>query len=144
MNTVGFIRKDGETSYFYIRIGQKLRVIEHSGPDMYVRKLMVDNKASSILILFETFLQLDKEIVDRGKGVQVYEELAKRIQAYIEWGHENRVNAPESVIQNGFIATKYMNGMINMISMEHPMRKHLIFLEHSVTQTYHAPYNIEE
>lgn len=142
MNTVGFITKKGETSYFYSRVGDTVTVQSYTGSEGYVKQLMIELKASSMLILFEEFLQIDSRTIDRGKNVHVYDELIGRIRSFIDWGHKNRDIAPASIIDNAFISRKYMNAMIDMISPEHENIKDLIFLENCVTLTYHSPYNI--
>ncbi len=142
MITVGYIKEENGIHYFYSIVDDTISVQTFSGGEGMMRRKLVELKASSILILFEKFLIKDREIVDRGKDVHVYKEKIKRIQKYMEWGHENISTSPGLVIDNGLIMTKAMKSMIKMISDEHPMKKDLIFLQASVTQTAKAPYNV--
>jgi hypothetical protein len=139
MKTVGYIKKEGDLHYFY-SFTEGVITVQSCKGDGLCKKKMVDMKASSMLILFEGFLALDSELIDRGKDVHIYQEKIDKISAFIEWGHANYDTAPASIVDNAFIMTKYMRNMLKLISDEHPMKKDLIFLEHCVIQTYHAPY----
>ena len=144
MNTVGFITKNTTSgiSYFYSIVNDTITVQESSQADHIIRKKMVDMKSSAVLILFETFLEIDSKVIDPGKDVFSYTEKQKGLRKYIEWGHENRDAMPESVIQNARIMTKGMNSMIKHLADTNPSKKELIFIMQSVIDTCDSPYNI--
>jgi len=143
MITLGHIDKLDGIDYYYCSDEQgRVTIMQYEGPEGAMNQKLVKMKASAVLRIFEKFLIVDKKIIDPGKDVYTYEEKIKRINLFIDWGHENFETVPASIIDNGIISTKYMKSMINMITPEHPSRKTLIFLMHNVTLINEAAYNI--
>lgn len=143
MITLGYIeQRDGIDYYFCSDERGKVTIMQYEGPEGAMKQKLIKMKASAILRIFEKFLIVDKKIIDPGKNVYTYEEKIKRINAFIDWGHENFDTVPASIIQNGILSQKYMESMILMITPEHPSRKTLIFLKNNVTLISEAAYNI--
>lgn len=142
MILVSYIKKIERVHYYFTHIDGKTTVAEFKGPEGIMKHILVSNKCTCMLYLFEQFISIDKEITDPGKETFAYSEKVKRIKAYIDWGFDNQDIAAESVIDNGFISRKFMKAMIDSISPEHPSKKELIMLHYNVTLLYKAPYNI--
>lgn len=143
MITVGFIQEDRGVYYYYTFVSDTLSIAEHPGPEGPFKRKFEELMAQMFLAHCEDFILLDKEIVDRGKEVHSYTELAQRVKDFMKWGHENIDIAPGSVAQNGYVVTKYMKGMIDMISIDHPMRKDLIFINSCIKDTWENKFEVE-
>ena len=137
MTYASYIKREGDTHYFYSFVEDRLTVQSFSGPDGVFLKKFNDIKASVALLLVEQFLVKDVTLMDSGKNTHSYKELRKRCQDFITWGFENKDQLPESVIQNAeVIRSRYISKMISMVSPAHPDRKELIFLAHGIESLY--------
>lgn len=136
MQTVAYIEKIGDIHYYYSFVNNSLTVNEFIGGESALERKLDELTAQSFLALYEDFLHIDKETIDKGKEVHSYEELRKRVKAYIEWGHKNISSSPGSVAQNGYIARKYITKMIDMISHENINKKKLVMISHSIKETF--------
>lgn len=141
MTFVGYIGLINDRYMVYSFVENKWSVSEFDSEGLCHQK-MKEMKATAMIILFEQFLVKDITIQDSGKSVVSYKELRKRLQDYVTWGLDNQDKVPEQVIINGFKMRKIMNQMINMISLQNPMRRDLIFLQWNVTKLYEEPYNV--
>lgn len=135
MNTVCHFKTEDDNYYYYHVTGDIISVQCFSGHKDDFRKLINSLKATSLLILFEKFIIEDSKIVDNSKNVYVYKEKTERLKAFIEWGHKNIDVSPFEVVQVAEKASKWMNVMLGLLSLESPSRKELIFLHHCVVST---------
>lgn len=140
MITVGYIKKEGDIHYYYSVVNEHISVNTYEGPDGMMSEMFSRLKASALLALCEDFLSIDSETPDRGKDVQVYEELKDRMKAYMTWGHENLELSAGKICDYGSKAEKYMDGILNLIDNSNAGKKDLIFLRHCVTLTMNASY----
>jgi len=137
MTYAGYIKKEGDIHYFWSFVEDRRTVQEYSGPQAIFIHKFNGLKASAALLLVEQFLVKDVTIIDPGKDIHTYSELRKRVQAYTGWGHDNQEHSPESVIDNAIRVKKdFIDKMINMLSVNHPERKELIFLAHGIEVLY--------
>ena len=140
MTHVGYIGEFSGKHLVYSMVDNQWSVTEFESEGL-CRQKMKEMKATAMIILFEQFLIIDKDIKDTGKNVVSYKELRKRLQDFINWSLDNQEVHTEKVISNGLKMRKVMNQMIKMISPEHPNRKELIFLAFNVTKLAQEPYN---
>jgi hypothetical protein len=137
MTYAGYIKREGDTHFFWSFVEDRRTVQTYSGYDGVFIHRFNGIKASAALLLVDQFLVKDVVIIDRGKDIHSYSELRKRVQAYVSWGHANREHSPESVIDNAIrVKQDFIDKMINMISPEHAERKELIFLAHGIEILY--------
>ena len=137
MTYAGYIKKEDDTHYYWSFVEDRRSVMSFDGNQGVFINKFNQIKASAALLLVEQFLVKDVVIIDPGKDIHSYSELRKRVQAYTGWGHDNQEHSPESVIDNAIRVKKdFMDKMINMLSVEHPDRKELIFLAHGIEILY--------
>lgn len=141
MTYVGYIGEFDGKHLVYSMVDNEWSVTEFESEGLCKQK-MKEMKATAMIILFEQFLIIDKDLQDTGKNVVSYKELRKRLQDYLNWSLDNQHVHTDKVISSGFKMRKVMNQMIKMISPEHPDRKHLIFLMFNVTKLAQEPYNV--
>ena len=144
MNLIDYIEKKDGVHYFFHAWKDTINVREFSGEGHVLERNLIKLKAELITELYNEFVLVDKQIVDRGKKTPIYDKNIASISNFIDWAIENKETKPGEVSKNGVVMLRAIKAIISLVSPNTKKKKDLVFLCYMIEKTCLTEFKIED
>lgn len=136
------INEEGKYIY-YTSFKKVFHVREFEGGkdayDLYLKKVTV----AYIILCFEEFLILEKDISPQKNQLQSYKENKANVKGFITWALEND-HLIDKILSTSLKIVKKANLMIKEMPVDHESIKYLMFYTNCVTLSVNSRNSIEK